>query len=180
MSPQNFQNHTSSFSLLLAGIHGDLRSKSKLNLPVGHPMKPGKGIHWEMAGSGGSFRALTSRIAQAKATCKGNKRRKKKLCHSPRKWPRSASCDSLKSSTYAFAVSKIKLKRRKSDKLRLAEQDVRMRKVRQKISGGFRTEQGVRDFATLHSVLSSARKQGRNRLEALWQRPEVLFATLPP
>ena len=66
MSLQNLQNHTS--SLLLAGIHGDLRSKSKPNPPVGHPMKPGKGIHWEMTGSGGSFRALTSRIAQAKAT----------------------------------------------------------------------------------------------------------------
>ena len=62
----------------------------------------------------------------------------------------------------------------------LAEQDVRMRKVRQKISGGFRTEQGARDFAALRSVLSSARKQGRNPLEALRQGPEVLFAALPP
>ena len=46
-----------------------------------------------------------------------------------------------------------------------------MRKVRQKIAGGFRTEQGARDFATMRSVLSSARKQGRNRLEALRQGP---------
>ena len=66
MSLQDFQNHTS--SLLLAGIHGDLRSKSKPNPPVGSPVKPGKGIHWEMTGSGGSFRALTSKIAQAKVT----------------------------------------------------------------------------------------------------------------
>ena len=64
--------------------------------------------------------------------------------------------------------------------LRLAEQDVRMRKVRQKIAGGFRSEQGARDFATLRSVLSSARKQGRHRLEALRPGPEVLFAALPP
>ena len=66
MSLPNFQNHAS--SLLLAGIHGDLRSKSKPNPPIGRPMKPGKGIRWELTGSGGSFRALTSRIAQAKAT----------------------------------------------------------------------------------------------------------------
>ena len=66
MSLPNFQNHTS--SLLLAGIHGDLRSKSKPNPPIGRPMKPGKGIRSELTGSGGSFRALTSRIAQAKAT----------------------------------------------------------------------------------------------------------------
>ena len=66
MSLPNFQNHTS--SLLLAGIHGDLRSKSKPNPPIGRAMKPGKGSRWEMTGSGGSFRALTSRIAQAKAT----------------------------------------------------------------------------------------------------------------
>ena len=62
----------------------------------------------------------------------------------------------------------------------LAEQDVLMRKVRQKISGGFRSEQGAQDFATLRSVLSSARKQGRNRLKALRQGPEILFAALPP
>ena len=62
----------------------------------------------------------------------------------------------------------------------LAAQDVRMMKVRQKISGGFRSAQGARDFATLRNVLSSARKQGRNRLEALRQGPEILFATLPP
>ena len=39
---------------------------------------------------------------------------------------------------------------------------------------------GAPDFATLRNVLSSARKQGRNRRKALRQRPEVLFAALPP
>ena len=62
----------------------------------------------------------------------------------------------------------------------LAEQDVRMMKVRQKISGGFPSEQWARDFATLRNELSSAHKQGRNRLAALRQGPEVLFAVLPP
>ena len=46
-----------------------------------------------------------------------------------------------------------------------AEQDLRMMKLRVKISGGFRSEQGVRDFATLRSVLSTARKKGLNRIE---------------
>ena len=61
-----------------------------------------------------------------------------------------------------------------------AEQDVRMMNVRQKISGGLRSAKGPQDFATLSSVLSSARKQGRHHLEALPQGPEVLFAGLPP
>ena len=39
---------------------------------------------------------------------------------------------------------------------------------------------GVQDFATLRSVLSSAGKQGRNRLKALRRGPEVLFAALAP
>lgn len=60
-----------------------------------------------------------------------------------------------------------------------AEQDVPMRRVRQKISGGFNSEPGAQDFATLHSVLSRGRKQGRRFLEALLQGPEVLFAPLP-
>ena len=59
-----------------------------------------------------------------------------------------------------------------------AEQDLRMMKLRMKISGGFRSEQGAQDFATLRSVLSTARKQGRNRVEALLQGPEVLLAGL--
>ena len=59
-----------------------------------------------------------------------------------------------------------------------AEQDLRMMKLRMKISGGFRSEQGAQDFATLRSVLSTARKQGRNRIEALLQGPDILLAGL--
>ena len=59
-----------------------------------------------------------------------------------------------------------------------AEQDMRMMKLRMKISGCFRTERGARDFATLRSVLSTARKQGWNRIEALLKTPDELLAAL--
>jgi transposase len=47
-----------------------------------------------------------------------------------------------------------------------AEQDIRMIKVKQKISGGFRTLQGSRVFARIRSYLSTCRKQGINLWEA--------------
>src|SRR5271168_2340818 len=49
----------------------------------------------------------------------------------------------------------------------LAEQDLRMMKVKMKISGCFRTLEGALDFARMRSVISSARKQGLNILEIL-------------
>jgi len=42
----------------------------------------------------------------------------------------------------------------------LAEQDLRMMKVKMKISGGFRTLAGAECFAALRSVISTARKRG--------------------
>lgn len=60
----------------------------------------------------------------------------------------------------------------------LAEQDLRMMKLRMKISGCFRSEQGARDFATLRSVLSTAGKQGWNRFETLLRGPEAARAAL--
>ena len=49
----------------------------------------------------------------------------------------------------------------------LAEQDVRMMKVKQKISGGFRSEDGAEDFGIIRTLISTARKQGWNILQAL-------------
>jgi len=60
----------------------------------------------------------------------------------------------------------------------LAEQDIRMMKVKMKISGGFRTMAGAQTFATLRSVLSTARKQGWNLLSALSMPPLALSDAL--
>src|SRR5277367_3624187 len=60
----------------------------------------------------------------------------------------------------------------------LAEQDLRMMKVKMKISGGFRTLEGARIFALLRSVVSTARKQGFNILQVLTATPERLMQSL--
>ena len=49
----------------------------------------------------------------------------------------------------------------------LAERDLRMIKVREKISGTFRSESGAASFADIRSIISTAKKQSRNVLGTL-------------
>jgi transposase len=59
-----------------------------------------------------------------------------------------------------------------------AERDGRMMKLRQKISGGFRSLQGAMDFALIRSFVSTARKQDWNIIDALSRDPSNLAKSL--
>ena len=60
----------------------------------------------------------------------------------------------------------------------LAERDGRMMKLRQKISGGFRSVNGADDFAVILTLISTAKKQGWDLLAALTGQPKTLIAEI--
>ena len=84
----------------------------------------------------------------------------------------------------------LRLAKRKEDTLRFlrdptvpftnnqAERDGRMMKLRQKISGGFRSLEGAMEFAIIRSFLSTAKKQGKNIIDALTRDPVNLAQAL--
>jgi len=49
-----------------------------------------------------------------------------------------------------------------------AERDIRMTKLQQKGSGGFRSEQGNEMFDNIRSYISTATKQGISMFDAIW------------
>ena len=59
-----------------------------------------------------------------------------------------------------------------------AERDARMMKVKQKISGGFRSLEGAVAFAMIRSFISTAKKQGWNIIQALTQDAQIQTSAL--
>ena len=62
----------------------------------------------------------------------------------------------------------------------LAEQDLRMMKVKMKISGSFRTLKGAQIFATVRSIVSTARKHRCNILRTLAAHPNHIILAFAP
>ena len=56
--------------------------------------------------------------------------------------------------------------------------DARMMQVKQKISGGFRSEHGTENFGIIQTLISVARKQGWDLIKPLTRAPELLIADM--
>ena len=60
-----------------------------------------------------------------------------------------------------------------------AERDIRMIKVKTKVSGCFRSEEGARDYLKIMSYIGTANKQGHNAYDAIRNAisgyPEFIF-----
>ena len=59
-----------------------------------------------------------------------------------------------------------------------AERDLRMMKLRQKISGGFRSRSGADDFAVLRTIIATAQKHGRDVVKALTGTSDSLIENI--
>jgi transposase len=66
----------------------------------------------------------------------------------------------------------------------LAERDIRMIKLKQKVSGGFRTQRGAQTFCAVRSYISTVKKHGRQVIdaitEALLGNPFIPVPDAPP
>ena len=59
-----------------------------------------------------------------------------------------------------------------------AERDARMMKLKQKVSGCFRSAQGANDFAVIRTLISTAKKRGWGIIQSLIRDPQVLINDL--
>ena len=63
----------------------------------------------------------------------------------------------------------------------LAERDVRMAKIKQKVSGAFRTRIGDETFCAIRSYISTVRRHGLNVIDAIYdaltRSPFIPYAT---
>jgi transposase len=59
-----------------------------------------------------------------------------------------------------------------------AERDARMAKLKQKISGCFRSVQGAEDFAVIRTLIGTARKRGWGIIQSLLRDPQALINDL--